>query len=71
VLLSRRTLRPVRATHQPLACGAWSGGDGLLYLSAAVAGPEVVDLYFGAEDCATGLTQVRRRDLDANWLPVA
>jgi hypothetical protein len=70
MLISRRSLRPVLATRQPVACGAWSGGDGLLYLSAALAGPEAIDLYFGAEDCATGHTQVSRRDLDASWRPV-
>jgi hypothetical protein len=70
VLLSRQTLRPVRASRQPLACGGWSGGDGLLYLSAALAGPEAVDLYFGVEDCATGHTQVSRSQLDAAWRPV-
>jgi hypothetical protein len=53
-----------------LACGGWSGGDGLLYLSAAVAGAEAIDLYFGAEDCATAHTQVSRRALDAAWRPV-
>lgn len=67
MLISRRTLRPVRATRQPIACGGWSGGDGLLYLSAAVARADAVDLYFGAEDCATGHSQVSRRDLDASW----
>ena len=67
LLISRRTLRPVRASGQPLACGGWTGGDGLLYLSAAVAGPESVDLYFGAEDCATGHTRMSRRLLDAAW----
>ena len=71
VLISRQTLRPVRASRQPLACGGWSGGDGLLYLSAVLARPEAIDLYFGAEDCATGHTQVSRRDLDASWRPVA
>ncbi len=70
LLISRRTLRPVQASGQPLACGGWSGGDGLLYLSAAVAGPESVDLYFGLEDCATGHTRLSRRDLDARWRPV-
>jgi hypothetical protein len=71
VLISRHTLRPVRATRQPLACGAWSGSDGLLYLSAAVADPEAVNLYFGTEDCGTGHTRVSRRHLDASWRPVA
>ena len=71
VLISRQTLRPVRSTRQPLACGGWSGGDGLLYLSAAVAGAEAIDLYFGAEDCATGHSQVSRRDLDASWRTLA
>jgi hypothetical protein len=71
VLISRDTLQPVRSTRQPIACGAWSGGDGLLYLSAAVAGPEAIDLYFGSEDCATGHGRLSRRDLDANWRPVA
>jgi hypothetical protein len=70
VLICRRTLRPVQASPQPLACGGWSGADGLLYLSAAVAGPEAIDLYFGAEDCATGHNQVSRRELDAAWQPV-
>ena len=70
VLLSRRTLRPVRASRQPLACGGWSGGDGLLYLSAVVAGPAAIELYCGAEDCATAHTRVSRRVLDAAWLPV-
>ena len=70
VLISRQTLRPMRSTRQPLASGGWSGGDGLLYLSAAVAGAEAIDLYFGAEDCATGHTQVSRRALDAAWRPV-
>ncbi len=70
VLISRQTLRPVRSTRQPIACGAWSGGDGLLYLSAAVAASETIELYFGAEDCATGNTRVSRRDLDAAWQAV-
>jgi hypothetical protein len=70
VLLSRRTLRPVCAGCRPLACGGWSGGEGLLYLSAAAAGPEMIDLYFGAEDCATGHSQVSRRELDTAWRPV-
>jgi hypothetical protein len=71
VLISRQTLRPVRSTRQPIACGAWSGGDGLLYLSAAVAAPATIELYFGAEDCATGSTRVSRRELDAAWLAIA
>jgi hypothetical protein len=70
VLISRQTLRPVRSTRQPIACGAWSGGDGLLYLSAAVAGSEFIELYSGLEDCATGLTRVSRRTLDAAWCEV-
>jgi hypothetical protein len=70
VLISRRTLRPVQASRQPLACGGWSGGDGLLYLSAVLAGRDTIDLYFGAEDCATGHSQVARPELDAAWRPV-
>lgn len=70
VLISRQTLRPVRSTRQPIACGAWSGGDGLLYLSAALAGSGFIELYFGAEDCATGHTRVDRRALDAAWQAV-
>ena len=70
VLLSRHTLQPVRAGRRPLACGGWSGADGLLYLSAAAAGPETIELYFGAEDCATGHTRVSRRELDTTWRPV-
>ena len=70
LLLSRRTLRPVRASRQPLACGGWSGGEGLLYLSAVVAGPDALDLYCGAEDCATTHTRVSRRHLDAAWRPL-
>lgn len=67
VLISRATLRPIRACVQPLACGGWTGGDGLLYLSAAVARPDAIDLYFGMEDCATGHTRLSRRTLDAAW----
>ncbi len=70
VLISRQTLRPVRSTRQPIACGAWSGGSDLLYLSAAVAAPEIIELYFGAEDCATGHTRLNRRELDAAWQAV-
>lgn len=71
VLISRRTLRPVQASRQPLACGGWTGTEGLIYLSAVLPGPDQIDLYFGAEDCATGHSQVSRSALDAAWRPVA
>lgn len=73
VLLSRRTLRPLRASARPLV-RAWHGcAASIVYVSSAVVDSTEVKLFAGLDDSTTAVVAVPRRRLDAEWveLPAA